>query len=70
MSELRGRSGSGIGIRGGVLGYPLERVYREVAYLSCKVHWTHDELMHLDHAERRRWVEEVAKLEETSEQQV
>ncbi len=45
-------------------------VYKEVAYLGCKVHWTLDELMHLDHAERCRWVEEMTKLEEMSGQQV
>jgi len=50
---------------GGVVGYPLDRVYQEVAYLGTRVHWTHEELMSLDHAERRRWAAEVRKLEDT-----
>jgi hypothetical protein len=49
---------------GGIVGYPLERVYQEVAYLGSRVHWTHEELLNLDHAERQRWLQEVMKLEE------
>jgi hypothetical protein len=49
--------------RGGVVGYPLERVYEEVAYLGRRVHWTLEELLGLDHAERRRWVDEVMRSE-------
>src|SRR5207244_270494 len=50
---------------GGIAGYPLDRVYQEVAYLGRRVHWTHEELINFDHAERRRWVEEVLKLEDS-----
>lgn len=48
---------------GGVVGYPLDWVYQEVAALSLRVHWTYEDLLNLDHAQRRRWIEEVAKLE-------
>jgi hypothetical protein len=34
-----------------------------VAYLGQRVHWTLEELLNLDHAERRRWVEEVMQSE-------
>jgi hypothetical protein len=37
----------------------LDRVYREVAFLGQRVHWTHGELMSLDHLERRRWLRAV-----------
>ncbi|WP_372453507.1 DUF6760 family protein [Acrocarpospora catenulata] len=37
----------------------MERVYQEVAQLGRHVHWTHTELMSLDHAERRRWLRTV-----------
>jgi hypothetical protein len=47
------------GAAGGILGYPLARVYGEVAELGQRVHWTHTELMNLDHAERRRWLATV-----------
>ncbi|MGN9907814.1 DUF6760 family protein [Phytohabitans sp. LJ34] len=54
------------GAAGGILGYPLTRVYQEVALLGQRVHWTHHELMNLDHTERRRWLATVLELEETT----
>lgn len=48
--------------RGGILGYPLAELYEEVAYLAYHFHWPMDEVLALEHAERRRWVEEVAKI--------
>ena len=51
---------------GGVIGYPLERLHEEVAFLAYHFHWSHDELMSLEHADRRHWVEqyhEEAKTE-------
>ncbi len=48
---------------GGILGYPLNWVYQEVAALSTRVNWTYEDVMNLDHAERRRWLEEIVKLE-------
>jgi hypothetical protein len=48
------------------VSYPLDRVYQEVAYLGCHVHWTYDELLSLDHHQRRRWVDEVRRLERTA----
>jgi hypothetical protein len=38
----------------------VELVHHEVAYLGRHVHWNLDEVMSLDHAQRRRWVDEVA----------
>lgn len=43
-------------------GYPLERLYEEVAYIAYHFHWPYAEIMSLDHRERQRWVEEIAKL--------
>lgn len=48
--------------RGGVNGYPLPRLYEEVAFIAYHFHWPHDEVMALEHAERRRWVEEVSRI--------
>jgi hypothetical protein len=48
---------------GGILGYPLDWVYQEVAALSTRVNWTYEDVLNLDHAERRRWLEEITKLE-------
>ncbi|HEU4349802.1 MAG TPA: DUF6760 family protein [Actinoplanes sp.] len=44
--------------------YPSERLHEEVAYLAYHFHWSYGETMQLDHRERRRWVAEVARINE------
>ncbi len=48
--------------RGGAIGYPPERMFEEVAYVAYHFHWPYDQIMNLEHVERRRWVDEIAKL--------
>lgn len=48
--------------RGGVLGYPLERLHQEVAYIAYHFHWPHAEILNLEHADRQRWVKEIADI--------
>jgi hypothetical protein len=48
--------------RGGILGYPLEPLYQEVAYVAYHFHWPQSEIMALEHADRRRWVQEIAGI--------
>ena len=43
-------------------GYPLDRIYEEVAFIAYHFHWAHDEIMDMDHSERQRWVKEVSKI--------
>jgi hypothetical protein len=57
-ARVRG-GGAGVGGRG---GYPLARLREEVAYLAYHLHWGLEELLGLEHAERRAWVAEVAAL--------
>ena len=47
---------------GGIVGYPLERLQEEVAYIAYHLHWSLDEILALEHADRRRWAEEVAAI--------
>ncbi|WP_366558327.1 DUF6760 family protein [Okeania sp. SIO3B5] len=47
---------------GGILGYPLDQLYQEVAYLAYHFHWHYESIMVMEHRERRRWVEEVAQI--------
>ena len=54
------RAGDAIG--GGVLGYPLSRIYEEVAFIAYHFHWPHEEVMNLEHEERRRWVMEISGI--------
>ncbi|MDW8406747.1 MAG: hypothetical protein RMN25_03110 [Anaerolineae bacterium] len=34
----------------------------EVAYLAYHFHWPLDHILNLEHAERRQWVEQVARI--------
>jgi phosphoribosyl 1,2-cyclic phosphodiesterase len=47
---------------GGIIGYPLERLYEEVAYLAYHFHWPRDTILSMEHGERLRWVGEVASI--------
>jgi hypothetical protein len=47
---------------GGIIGYPLEPLYEEVAFVAYHFHWPHSELMALEHLERRRWVAEISAI--------
>jgi hypothetical protein len=40
----------------------LDRIFEEVAYIAYHFHWPYDQILHLDHLERQRWVGEVAKI--------
>ncbi len=33
-----------------------------MAFLGYYMHWSHQELMNLDHKERRRWCKEVSNI--------
>lgn len=58
-----GADGGGGPVRpGGVVGYPLDRLQEEVAYLAYHFHWPMDDLLALEHRDRQIWVEEVAKI--------
>jgi hypothetical protein len=64
MSGLREALRGGGRSLGGAIGYRPAQLYEEVAYLAYHFHWPHAQLMTLDHIERRRWVSEVAKINE------
>jgi len=42
--------------------YPLDALYEEMAYLAYHLHWSRQEILQLEHAERVRWVQEVARI--------
>jgi hypothetical protein len=60
MSGQNGGRFSPLG--GGIIGYPLDRLHKEIAYIAYHFHWSHDRLMQLDHFERLRWVNEIADI--------
>ena len=42
--------------------YAADRLYEEVAYVAYHFHWPLDDLLDLEHAERRRFVDEIARI--------
>jgi hypothetical protein len=57
-ASLRGRRRSD----GGVVGYPLDRLYEEVAYIAYHFHWPREAILALEHHERQLWAEQIAAL--------
>ena len=43
--------------------YPSNRLHEEVAHLAYFYHWPHDQIMALEHRERRRWIAELTRLQ-------
>ena len=64
MSEVCARVRGGVERGGGVLGYPLQALYGEVAFIAYHFHWAPDAVFHMEHAERRRWVREISAINE------
>lgn len=40
--------------------YPVTSLYEEMAFIAHHFHWSHSDIMQLDHAERRRWCQEIS----------
>jgi hypothetical protein len=61
--------GGGRAWLGGVIGYPLEALYEEVAFVAYHFHWPHVEVMSLEHAERRTWVQQISAINDRMSEQ-
>ena len=46
---------------GGIVGYPLERLHEEVAYLAYHLHWSYADLMDMAVGERHHYVRLLAE---------
>ena len=62
MPPLRTRILRGDEQPGGIVGYPLSALYREVAFVAYHFHWSHEDVLLLEHKERQRWVEEISAI--------
>lgn len=47
---------------GGIVGYPLDAVHEEVAFVAFHFHWEPDQIINMEHEERRRWVAEISSI--------
>jgi len=42
--------------------YPRQRLYEEMAFIAFHFHWGREEILSLEHAERRRWCREISGI--------
>lgn len=47
---------------GGVAGYPLDRLFEEVAYIAYHFHWPLTDIMEMAHDDRQEWVTQIASI--------
>lgn len=62
MSQMRAFFRSRVEWPGGVLGYPLNALYEEIAFIAYHFHWPPEAVMNLEHLDRRRWVQEISAI--------
>jgi len=43
-------------------GYPLDRLYEEIAFIAYYFKWGFEEIINLEHRDRRRWCEEISRI--------
>ncbi len=51
-----------VNLGGGMIGYPLDQLHQEIAYIAYYFHWPPESIMTFDHRFRRRWVKEIAEI--------
>lgn len=54
----------GVRAPGGIVSYPLENIFKEVAFIAYHFHWAKDEVFELSHKERHAWVKEISTINE------
>ncbi len=52
------------GAPGGIVTYATDRLYEEIAYVAYHFHWALDPLLDLEHADRRRYVDAISRMNE------
>lgn len=62
MSSLQQPIFSGASTCGGVMRYPSDKLYEEVAFVAYHFHWSQDDILNLEHSRRQRWVAEINKI--------
>lgn len=66
MPSVQPSFSNGFGAIGGVIGYPLEQIRQEVAFIALHFHWSLEDILSLEHRDRRQWVQEIQAATSTS----
>ncbi len=54
---------------GTILGYPLDALYEEVAFIAYHFHWDLERVLGLEHADRARWVAEISRINQRANEE-
>jgi hypothetical protein len=42
-----------------------DQLYEEIAFIAYHFHWSYRDILAMEHAERRRWCEQISRINET-----
>lgn len=42
--------------------YPIDKIYEEIGFIAYYFHWSHDAIMDMEHRDRRRYCDEISKI--------
>ncbi len=62
MPELLAHVPGGDERGGGIVGYPLDSLFEEVAFVAYHFHWDLDLILGLTHGDRQRFIEEISAI--------
>lgn len=46
------------------MSYPLDNIFKEVAFIAYHFHWDRDRLLDISHRERHEWVKQISAINE------
>lgn len=46
------------------MSYPLESIFKEVAFVAYHFHWSRESILEMSHKERHQWVKEISSINE------
>jgi len=44
------------------VGYPLDRLNEEVAYIAYHFHWSFGDILQMERRDRQEWVNQIARI--------
>ena len=62
MSGVQAQVRGAAGPAGGIVGYPLEQLHEEVAYIAYHFHWPLKDILEMEHRDRRQWAERITEI--------
>jgi len=54
----------GVRSPGGIVSYPLESIFKEVAFIAYHFHWDRETVLEMTHKERHIWVKQISAINE------